>query len=138
MAFLLVKNNLEAIRGINNEGQSAEVACPRSESLPDYDQEQRRCYLAHSATGLDDYRYDELPTRNCTAPTAPRPPSPKAGRGSKQEGLATSDLCVISPESMALKNNKSRDENSANAALVFFGDGDSMFGDREDRTPARA
>jgi hypothetical protein len=52
-------------------------------------------------------------------PKQPRTPSPTTGAvDSTAEPLATHDLAVISPATMALEDNRSRDEDSVNAALV--------------------
>ena len=118
-AFLLVKSNLEAIRGINNEGQSVGGDLPKIRRSARI-MTKNKDAVTSLAQQLDSMVIDATSSQRAITPLQlpPRTPSPKAETGSKQEGLATGDLAVISPESMALENNRSRDEDSVNAALV--------------------
>jgi hypothetical protein len=114
-AFMLAKSNLEAIKGMNNDGNSIGGEAPKIRISP-------RLHPPQGKDAITDTVTKQLASmviqRPSTPPRPPRTPSPPSGTGSTPGMIGTQDLMVISPESMAFDSNESRDEDTVNAALV--------------------
>jgi hypothetical protein len=117
-AFLLTKSHLDSIKGINKNGTTVSGDIPklrRSARVMSKRQDTVASLTEQLGSMLVDGKNSHRPK---TPPKPPRTPSPKAGTEDTPGPLATRDLAVISPESMALENNRSRDEDSVNATLI--------------------
>jgi hypothetical protein len=109
-AFMATKSNLDAIKGINDGGSN--IAGGTSKI--------RRSARHVPDSGVDALtkQFGSMLVRPSTPPRPPRTPSPQSGAESTPGMLATQDLTVISPETMTFQNDRSRDEDTVNAALV--------------------
>lgn len=120
-AFMLVKSYIEAATNVNDWGESVAGDAPKIRRSARIMNQTLKAKETESdlAQRMGSLTMDETTARRpSTPPKPPRTPSPQGGSGSPSGFIATRDLDVISPESMALEKDRSRDEDTVNVALV--------------------